>query len=96
MNESENASKVIEVGAIGLYSAFCGWMGWLVLLCVFCMASDYGTGTADAIKSGTWSSKIAGERLWHQFGSIVAVGVSAAVDILLGLIINNVPSVQLP
>jgi len=96
MENVNNTEKVAEVGALGLFSALAGWMGWLALLYGCCMTADYITGTAYAIKAKTWSSSVAREGLWHKCGSLITVGVAAAVDILLGLIINNIPSVSLP
>ena len=79
---------------MGLLAALHSWLGWLVLLYVATMVLDYATGTALAVKNHAWSSSTARQGLWHKCGSILTVGVAALTDILLGLILNNVP--QLP
>lgn len=85
-----------ELGITGLIVAFQGWLGWLVLLYVTVMVIDWLTGSALAIKERKWNSSTARQGLWHKCGSIIATCVAALTDILLGLIINNLPSIQLP
>ena len=53
-------------------SAFCaaltalwGWFGWLVLAWIACMAIDYMTGSAAALRAGNWSSQAARDGIWH-------------------------------
>ena len=84
-------------------SAFCaaltalwGWFGWLVLAWLLCMALDYGTGTAAALRAGEWSSKVARDGLWHKLGAVVAVLVAAILDGVIGLILANIPALELP
>lgn len=58
-----------------------GRTGWLAALWIAAMLLDYATGTAAACRTGTWSSRAAREGLWHKTGSIVAVLVSALLDL---------------
>lgn len=91
----ENIKKFV-VGAAGTITALFGWVGWLTILYCFAMASDYVTGTAVAVKQKKWNSSVARTGLWKKCGSIIAVLVSGMTDLLLGLIINNFPSLHLP
>lgn len=77
-------------------SSVLGWFGWLVVIFVACLTADWGTGTMVACKNGEWSSKASREGIWHKLGSIVAVLVTAILDIVIGMVINNIPSVTLP
>lgn len=90
------AEKATSVEAVSIFAALQNWLGWLVLLYAGTMLLDYATGTALAIKNRKWNSSIARQGLWHKCGSILTVGVAALTDILLGLILNNVPQLQLP
>ena len=60
------------------------------------MALDYLTGSLAAAKEGEWSSGRAREGIWHKCGMIVVVAVSAGVDMLLALVLANLPLVELP
>ena len=91
-----NAIKVSIVTAVAGISAWLGWFGWLTVTFVICMTVDWITGSAAAAKAGEWSSKRGREGLWHKIGSVVAVCVSALLDIVVGTVINNIPSIALP
>lgn len=80
---------------ISALTAFWGWAGWVVLAWIGAMGLDWLTGTAAAWKAGKWSSKVARDGAWHKLGAIVAVLVSALLDLVLGLLCANLP-VQLP
>lgn len=88
--------KAAGVGIVGLLAALRSWLGWLVLLYAGTMILDYVAGTALALKNHAWSSSRARQGLWHKCGSILTVGVAALTDILLGLVLNNIPHLQLP
>ena len=88
--------KVAAIALIGALTGLWGWMGWLVIGWVICMAADYITGSAAAAKQGEWSSAKAREGIWHKAGMIVVVLVAAGADLLIALILANVPAVQLP
>lgn len=96
MEEHINAIKVAITGVIGLLTTLWGWFGWLVVLWVGCMALDYGTGSAAAIRSGSWSSKAARDGIWHKLGAVVAVIVSGILDLMIGAIVDNIPGITLP
>lgn len=91
-----NTIKVSLVAFFGALSAVLGWFGWLVIIFIGTMAIDYFTGSAAAGKNGEWSSKRAREGLWHKCGSLIAVIVAGLADIVLGLIVNNIPAIVLP
>ena len=76
-------------------TALWGWFGWLVLLWIGCLALDYVTGSLAAAKEGAWSSRTAREGIWHKVGSLAAVMVAAAADLLLGTVAGNIPNLDL-
>ena len=94
--EHINGFKAAVAAVLGGLTALWGWFGWLVLAWLLCMALDYGTGTAAALRSGEWSSKVARDGLWHKLGEAVAVLVAAILDGVIGLILANVPALTLP
>jgi len=71
---------------VGLLTGLWGWMGWL----------DYLTGTAAACKEGSWSSAHARDGIWHKCGMIVVVVVAAVSDLLLEMVLLNLPVLALP
>ena len=89
------ALKAGLAAVIGAFSAFWGWMGWLVAIWVFLMAVDYITGTAAAIKAGTWASKAAREGIWHKMGELVVVVVAALADRVLVVVIAQLPLIDI-
>lgn len=94
--EHINTFKVSLVAFFGALTAVFGWFGWLVVIFIGTMLIDYFTGSAAAGKNGEWSSKKAREGLWHKCGSLIAVIVAGLADIVLGLIVNNIPAIVLP
>lgn len=94
---TEHASE-IKAGFSAFFAfltALWGWFGWVVIGWIALLALDWITGSAAAIKSGTWSSKAAREGAWHKLGSIIAVLVAGLLDLLFGLLLSNVP-IELP
>ena len=89
------ALKAGLAAVIGAFSAFWGWMGWLVAIWVFLMAVDYITGTAAAIKAGTWASKAAREGIWHKMGELVVVVVAALADRVLVVVVAQLPLIDI-
>ena len=73
--------KAAVCTAAAALTAFWGWTGWLAAAWFLAMLLDYATGSAAALRAGTWSSRVAREGLWHKTGSIVAVLVSALLDL---------------
>ena len=94
--EHINGFKAAVAAMLGGLTALWGWFGWLVLAWLLCMALDYGTGTAAALRAGEWSSKVARDGLWHKLGAVVAVLVAAILDGVIGLILANIPALELP
>ena len=94
--ETIDTWKVAFAAVIGALTGLWGWMGWLVFGWVLCMLADYITGSAAAAKQGEWSSAKAREGIWHKAGMIVVVIVAAGADLLISLVITNIPAVQLP
>ena len=94
--EHINGFKAAVAAVLGGLTALWGWFGWLVLASLLCMALDYGTGTAAALRAGEWSSKVARDGLWHKLGAVVAVLVAAILDGVIGLILANIPALELP
>ena len=94
--EHINRIKAAAVGVLGCLTALWGWFGWVVLLYVACMAADYLSGTAAAMRRGEWSSKTARDGIWHKCGSIIVVLVAGAADALIGTLIEHLPGVTLP
>ena len=94
--EHINGMKAAVAAVLGCLTALWGWFGWLVVAWVGCMLLDYATGTAAALRSGKWSSKVARDGLWHKLGSVVAVLVAAILDGVIGLILSNIPALTLP
>ena len=91
-----NGFKAAVAAVLGCLTALWGWFGWLVVAWVACMLLDYATGTAAALKAGTWSCKAAREGLWHKVGAMAAVLVAAILDGVLGLILDHIPALTLP
>lgn len=90
-----NFFKAAITGILAGISAWLGWLGWLTVAFVMCMSVDWITGSAVAVKAGEWNSKTGREGLWHKTGSIIAVIVSALLDVVIGTVINNIPSITL-
>lgn len=87
--------KLFIAGIGTALTAFWGWFGWLTLLWIAAMFLDYVTGTCAAWGTGTWSSQIAKDGFRHKLGAIATVLVAGLLDLVLGLLIRNVP-VDLP
>ena len=88
--------KLLAASVIGALTGLWGWMGWLIIGWVICMVVDYITGSLAAAKQGEWSSAQAREGIWHKAGMIVVVIVAAGADLLISLVIVNIPAIQLP
>lgn len=94
--ENINAAKAAIVAVFTALSACFGWFGWLSVIFIFSMTCDCVTGFMAAFKCGNWESRIAREGLWHKLGCIVAVLVTVIFDFIIGIIINNLPSINFP
>lgn len=94
--EAVTAFKATIAAVIGTLTALWGWFGWLIIGWVSLMALDYLTGSAAAGKLGNWSSKAAREGIWHKLGMVVVVVITAVGDMLISLVLTNIPVVALP
>ena len=94
--ETIDVWKASVIAVIGALTGLWGWFGWLVIGWVICMVVDYITGSLAAAKQGEWSSAQAREGIWHKAGMIVVVIVAAGADLLISLVIVNIPAIQLP
>lgn len=88
--------KAALITFIGVLTGFWGWLGWLVVCWVCCMVLDYLTGSMAAGKAGAWESKKAREGIYHKGGMLVVVLVAAATDLLISLVLDNLPMLALP
>ncbi len=96
MDDKINAIKAAITAVCAALTALWGWFGWLCLLWLGVMALDYATGSAAAMRAGEWSSKAARDGIWHKMGEIVAVLVAGVLDLLIGVILTNIPGLSLP
>ena len=96
METNLNEFKVALITFIGVLTGFWGWMGWLTVCWVSCMVLDYITGSMAAGKAGEWESRKAREGIYHKGGMLVIVLVAAATDLLISLVLDNLPIVALP
>ena len=96
MEKTINQIKAAAAAAMGLLTGLWGWLGWLVVGWIGCMVLDYITGSMAAAKEGEWSSKRAREGVWHKGGMIVVVMVAAGADMLISLVLTNLPVLDLP
>ena len=96
METNLNEFKVALITLIGVLTGFWGWLGWLIVCWVCCMVLDYITGSMAAGKAGEWESKKAREGIYHKGGMLVIVLVAAATDLLISLVLDNLPMLALP
>ena len=94
--EHVNKIKTAVAAAAGLLTGLWGWLGWLVVGWIFCMVLDYVTGSMAAAKEGEWSSARAREGIWHKCGMFVVVIVAAGADLLIEIVLTNLPVLALP
>ncbi len=88
--------RAAVAAVVGLLTGLWGWLGWLAVGWIGCMMLDYLTGSLAAAKEGVWSSGRAREGVWHKCGMIVVVLVAAGADMLLALVLEHLPLVELP
>ena len=96
MDRTANNIKAWVTALLGVLTGLWGWFGWLVVGWVTVMALDYLTGSLAAAKQGQWSSAKAREGIWHKCGMIAVVLVAAGTDLLLSLVLDHLPLVELP
>lgn len=95
-NEHIDGLKVAIMAILAFLTTLWGWFGWLCIALLVCMVLDYATGTAAAKKTGTWSSAVARDGLWHKVAIVVSVIAGLILDLVLGIVLNNIPMVELP
>lgn len=96
MDERINGFKAAVAAMIGLLTGLWGWLGWLAIIWIGAMVLDYISGSAAACKEGDWASWRAREGIWHKAGMIVVVIVAAGADLLISLVLTNLPVLALP
>ena len=96
MDKAVNSVKAAVAAVVGVLTGLWGWLGWLVVGWVACMVLDYLTGSMAAAKAGQWSSGKAREGIWHKCGMVVVVAVAAGTDLLLSLLLTNLPLAEMP
>lgn len=102
MNDNLTYIKGTIVACCTALGAFLGWKGIMAVVWVVAMALDYISGTAAALKAGSWCSATARQGLWHKGGMILVVVVAAIADGILGIICTNLalginwPGIVLP
>lgn len=96
MDKTINQIKAAVAGLLGLLTGLWGWLGWLVVGWIGCMALDYLTGSLAAARAGEWSSDRARDGIWHKAGMIVVVLAAAGADLLISLVLTNLPVLALP
>ncbi|MCI8303866.1 MAG: phage holin family protein [Lawsonibacter sp.] len=96
MDEKANHLKAAIAAGVGVLTGLWGWLGWLVVLWVALMALDYITGSAAACRKGDWASWRAREGIWHKAGMVTVVIVAAGADLLISLVLANLPVLALP
>ena len=96
MEKTINQIKAAVTAALGLLTGLWGWLGWLAVGWIGAMVLDYITGSMAAAKEGQWSSAQAREGIWHKCGMIVVVIVAAGADLLISLVLANLPVLALP
>ncbi len=88
--------KALIAACFATLGAFLGWRGVMAIVWVAVMALDYISGTLAARKKGEWTSKRAREGLWHKCGMVFAVIVSGLADLVISLLLEQIPGDVLP
>lgn len=96
MKERIDSMKAAAAAMIGVLTGLWGWLGWLVVFWAAFMVLDYITGSAAACKKGDWASRRAREGIWHKMGMVVVVVVAAGADLLISLVLTDLPVIALP
>ncbi len=94
MNEMNETMLSVKAAISAFFMAagtILGWKGVIAIVWVVSMALDYISGTAAACKGGQWSSSVARQGLWHKGGTLMAVIVAAAADMILKILADHLP-----
>ena len=95
MNENIQRFKAALAALFAALTALWGWFGWLVLVWLMLMLLDYVTGSAAAIKEGTWSSQAAREGIFHKGTELIMVVIAGVLDFVVWLLLENMPTLPL-
>lgn len=90
MVDKVNHIKAFVSAVLALLTALWGWFGWLVVAWIVAMGLDVLTGMGAGLKNGEWSSRIAREGLWHKCGAIATVLIAGLLDLVFGLLLDNI------
>lgn len=96
MSDAVKPVKAAIAAGVAALTALWGWFGWLVVGWILCMALDVFTGMAVGAKAGKWSSAVAREGLWHKAGCVAAVAASGMLDMVVALLLEELPKGALP
>lgn len=91
MDEKLTAIKIAVTAVMAALTDILGWKGVLILILALMMALDYISGTLAAKKSGTWSSTVAREGLFHKGGTIFVVLVALIMDVIFAVAFPHIP-----
>ena len=71
------------------FEPFVTVLPWLAIAIFVGIILDYITGTIAAHKLKEWSSAKAREGIWHKIGIIIAILISALIDVIVIVLTNN-------
>ena len=73
--------KAAACTAAAALTAFWGWTGWLAAAWFLAMLLDYATGSAAALRAGTWSSRAAREGLGNHLFRLLMLPNALAIGL---------------
>ena len=89
--------KAAVSAAAAALTAFWGWTGWLAAAWFLAMLLDYATGSAAALRAGTWSSRCAREGLCAHYDVLLCPLVTAWYLLTeLGSVVENAGALGAP
>ena len=88
--------KAFIATLLAFFTALWGWFGWLVVAWVALMAADYLTGSLIAKRQNEWTSARAREGIQGKGMMLLVVAVAGILDLVLGLIIDNMSFIHSP
>lgn len=88
--------KLAIAAVFGFFTALWGWFGWLVVIWVASMATDWILGSWLGAKNNDWNSKRARDGIKGKGVMFFVVLVAGAVDLIIGMIEQQIPFIQLP
>lgn len=91
MNEHIIATQAAMAVFFGTMGAVLGWKGIMLLLLAIVMLLDYISGTLAAKRTGTWSSTVAREGLFHKGGIILVTMCALLADSMFCIAIPVIP-----